>query len=130
MKSAVYQVPNGEFCLHTFPRRPNFWVAPFRVTLTGTIINVQGGTYSEEGNVKVFFDLVDNAGTWVLCCALGMLAHNKCIRNGSETVLYYGLGRRALQSSPAAIYVMKDSGMIGVGESSPNPSKLFQIQIE
>ena len=54
MKSAVYQTPSGEYCFHTFPRRPNFWVAPFRVTLKGTITNVQGGTYSDEGNVKVF----------------------------------------------------------------------------
>ena len=87
-------------------------------------------TYSDNGNTKLYFDIVDATGTWIHCCALGD-RHIKSValQQGMEVVIYYGAGRSALQSSPAALFVMKEGAIIPIQASAEVPRKSFEAAI-
>jgi hypothetical protein len=47
--------------------------------------------------------------------AVGLPARSSALSNGNDLVLYFGLGRAGLGSTPGMIYFMKDSLFVQVG---------------
>ena len=78
---------------------------------------------------KRLFTLVDDAGSWIKCCAIGMPARSLALANGSEVVLYFCTGRASLGTSPGMVYLMKDSLVVKVGSRSEVPPKRLQIEV-
>ena len=78
---------------------------------------------------KRTFNLVDEAGMWVRCCALGLTARSLALANGNEVVLYYGTGLGGLGSSPGMVYFMKNSLAVQVGCRADAPTKRTEIPV-
>ena len=68
----------------------------------------------QESSKRTFI-LVDDSGMWIRCCAVGLPARSRALSNGNDLVLYFGLGRAGLGSTPGMIYFMKDSLFVQVG---------------
>ena len=78
---------------------------------------------------KRSFNLVDDAGTWIKCCAIGMPARSLALDNGNEVVLYFCTGRASLGTSPGMVYLMKDSLVVQLGSRAEVPPKRLQIEV-
>ena len=61
--------------------------------------------------------------TWVVCSV-------PLLEDGNEVILYYGTGRGARGSSPAMVYLMKDSLIVQSACSQRNPAKRAEIHID
>ena len=85
--SVVFQVPFPNL-VTDFLGNQNRFVAPFRVSLFGVILNVQEMSASNNGGPKRLFDIVDATGTYLHCCALGRNATNLALRPGMEAVFF------------------------------------------
>ena len=80
--------------------------APFRITLRGIIDDISDMLLTQQDNNKRTFILVDGAGMWLRCCALGTCALSRALENGNEVVIYYGAGRGARGSVPGMVYLV------------------------
>ena len=85
---------------------------------------------SQSDTSKRTFLLVDDAGMWIRCCALGIISKSRALANGNEIVVYYGTGRKSLGSSPGMVYLLKDSLVVQVGQRTNGPVKRAEIPIE
>ena len=86
--------------------------APFRLTLRGIITDVsaiQGTVKEDESRL---FTLVDNDGSWIKCCAIGMPARSLALVNGNEIVLYFCWGRDNLGTIPGMVYLRKNTFVV------------------
>ena len=104
--------------------------APFRITLRGFVDDVSEMQFTQQEASKRTFNLVDDAGMWIRCCALGLSARSRALENGNEVVLYYGTGRSGLGSSPGMVYFMKDSLVVPVGRPAAAPMKRVEISVD
>ena len=76
------------------------------------------------------FSLVDNDGSWIKCCAIGMPARSLALVNGNEVVLYFCSGRGSLGTPPGMVYLMKDSLVVLVGHRAASAIKRSEISVE
>ena len=112
---ASYEPPVWPVCVIQFSMVRSKLQAPCRVTLRGIICELSEKQLSLSESVKRTFILVDEAGMWIRCCAVGLPARSLALSHGNEVVLYYGLGRAGLGSTPGMIYFLKDSLFVQVG---------------
>ena len=102
--------------------------APFRLTLRGIITDVsaiQGTVKEDESRL---FTLVDNDGSWIKCCAIGMPARSLALVHGNEVVLYFCWERDNLETIPGMVYLRKDSFVV-LGSRAEIPHKRLQIEV-
>ena len=70
----------------------------------------------------VFLKLVDDAGAWVWCSALGPHVDNPAFAEDAppmKVVLYYGFGREGKGSAPNSIWLFEVSVLVPLPEASP-----------
>ena len=91
------------------------------MTLKGTICDVQDVEYSQSGNPKRAFDLVDHQGYYISCCAMKHNAASRALQNLQEAVVYFGSGRGPKGNAAGIIYLNKDSLLMPIGR----PRELF-----
>jgi len=127
---ARYVAPASPMCLEVFQPRRKELVAPFRATVKGAVANVLTLDISQGGNAKRLFDIVDQQGTWFKCCALGSVAQSTSLKDGFEVVLYHGLGRSPVGSTPGMLYLMKDAVIVAFNRRDGEVVKRTQIEIE
>ena len=77
--------------------------------------NAQEAEFSQQGNPKREFDVVDNAGCWMKCCCLGHTAGSNDLQSDMEVVLYHTTGRGPRGSASGMLYLMKDSLIVPIG---------------
>ena len=104
-------------------------VAPFRVTLRGFVSDLSEMLRSQQDLTKRTFHLVDRAGTWIRCCAIGLSATSRALANGNEVVLYYGTGRSGIGPSPGMVYFLKDSLVVQIGHGGSATMKRGEIYV-
>ena len=76
------------------------------------------------------FDLVDEMGIWLNCCAHGRNARSQALKEGNEVVLYYALGRGGLGESPGRVYIMTDGLVLATqAVRSGPPRKRAEIML-
>ena len=126
----TYTTPEAPACIGQFLSLQSKLRAPFRITLRGIIDDLNDMQLTQQDSKKREFNLVDSAGMWLRCCALGRCAQSRCLENGNEVILYYGTGRSARGSSPAMVYLMKDSLIVQTACSQRNPTKRAEIHID
>ena len=95
--------------------------APFRLTVKGKIADVQGLETTQSGNEKRLFDIVDNTGAYISCCAMRHNAKSAALQNFQDVVIYHGTGRGAIGSAKGALYLMKDAFIVPIGNPSSSP---------
>ena len=94
--SSTYVPPPSSHCIKNFVSVRSKLKPPFRCSLGGIIANVQEASYSQNGNLKRQFNLVDEMGNWIVCCALGRNVHSRGLVEGHEVVCYGVTGRGSL----------------------------------
>ena len=87
-------------------------VSPFRVSIAGTIHNLQEAEPSNSGELRRNFKLADEQGNWIHCVAHGRHAEDSSLENFLRIVVYFGSGRPSTGHSPQAIWIFKDAFMV------------------
>ena len=126
----TYTIPEAPACISQFLSLQSKLRAPFRITLRGIIDDLSDMMLTQQDTKKRAFILVDAAGMWLRCCALGRCAQSRCLANGNEVILYYGTGRGVRGSSPPMVYLMKESVILQTACSQRTPTKRAEIQID
>ena len=93
------------------------------------VSNVQGVESSTTGQPKLRFDLVDQVGSWIKCCALGRNATNLAIAEAKFVIVHFAHGRPSLGSSEAMLLIMKDGVVAPLGVKNPPIAKRTYIDI-
>ena len=62
--------------------------APFRVSLRGGVVEVEGIEQTMNGNSKKAFKLLDKEGTWVQCCVIGAQALMPYLCDNADVILF------------------------------------------
>ena len=126
----TYTIPEAPACIGQFLSIQSKLRAPFRITLRGTVDDVSDMMLTQQDTKKRTFSLVDGAGMWLRCCALGRCAQSRCLANGNEVILYYGTGRGVRGSSPPMVYLMQESVILQTACSQHTPTKRAEIEID
>ena len=82
-----------------------------------------------DANKRTFI-LVDDAGMWIRCSAIGHIATARALANDNEVVLYYGTGRGKMGSMEGIVHIMKDSLVVQIGYKTGGKAKRSEISIE
>ena len=127
--NAAYNPPMPPACIHEFSDLVGRCKAPFRVTLRGLITDLSEMQATVSESDKRLFTLIDEAGSWIKCCAVGMPARSVSLANGNEVVLYFCTGRASIGTSVGMLYLMKDSVVVKVGFKTEVPVKRLQIEV-
>ena len=113
-----FAVPPPDCCVTDFRALRNKLTPPFRLTVKGKIVDLQGRELSQSGNPKRVFDLVDGSGLYFTCCAMKHNADSRALENYQDVVLYFGSGRGQIGSSKGMLYLMKDAFIVSIGTPS------------
>ena len=112
----VYRIPEHPHCIRSFLAKKAQFAPPFRASLRGVALDVEAGGTTQQGQPKTVFALVDEAGTWLRCCALGRNAESSALKNGNEIIVYFGAGRAGRGSSPGFFWLFKDASVVFLGQ--------------
>ena len=104
-------------------------LANFRATFEGTIADVEDIDFTQQGDPKRIFKLVDGSGSYILCCALGHNAESVALVPNQIVVLYFATGRGPIGSSPGMVYLRKDSIIVPMRMALFPPATNNQIEI-
>ena len=113
-----YTPPTSVQCLSNYAPIQVKLVPPFRCTVKGTIVDVQDTEMTQRGNPKRVFDIVDEVGCWMRCCALGRNAGASAIVARNIVVLYFCTGRPSIGSSGSMLYLMNDAIVVKIGHET------------
>ena len=127
--STKYVTPTEPYCVTSLLAMESKMVPPFRATFKGTVINVQPPTRSQQNLPKVVFELVDELGYYIVCCAIGRNAQNRSLANGNQVIIYHGNARGPLGSEPAMVYLMKDALVVPLEFGLTTPNKVKKIEL-
>ena len=116
--SATYKSPSPGHCYSQFGTYRLKLVPPFRATLRGTIVDASEEDVTLAGQPKKTFALVDDAGAWLQCVAVGRNALSSSLRNDVEVVAYYVSGKVGQRGSGGCVWLFKDSMLVPIGSKS------------
>ena len=102
---------------------------PFKATFAGMVSNVRNLEASTTVQPKRCFDLVDEVGSWIKCCAIGRNATSLAITEAMYVVVYFAHGRPPLGSSETMVLILKDGVVAPVGEKNLFFAKRMYIDI-
>ena len=109
LTTASFVLPPASCCINKFSVLGSQLTAPFRGTFHGVIMDVAPLDYTQQGNPKRQFSLVDSYGTYILCVAHVHNAASKAIVEHQEAVIYFGTGRKSIGRMPGMLYLLKDA---------------------
>ena len=76
----------------------------------------------QSGDVRRSFKLVDDAGAWVWCTALGRRVGNPAFADDEgplKVILYSGFGREGEGSTPNSVWLFDGSVLVPLPDASP-----------
>ena len=129
MVSGVYPRLSKESCIRDFSSMRSQLLANFRATFEGTIADVEDVDFTQQGDPKRIFKLVDGAGSYIQCCALGNNVESIALVPNQIVVLYFGTGRGPIGSAPGMVYLRKDSIIVPMRMALFPPAANNQIEI-
>ena len=109
----VFATPQSSVALSRFTPSTRFKV-PFKASLVGIVADLQDAETTSSGKAKRLFDLVDEAGNWMTCCAMERNAYAGALRNGVQVVIFHATARPGLGSMEAMFYMYKDSVLVAL----------------
>ena len=83
-----------------------------------------------QPQLKLCFELMDNEGTWIKCCATGENATATYLQTGVEVIIFCGTALDPLGNSIGMLYVMKDSIIVPVGQTTTPKHKQLEWTIQ
>ena len=88
-----YVPPSTDVCIMKFHKVRSQMVPPFRASFRGMATNIRSLDATQQGIPVREFDLVDESGPWIKCCAWGRNSRVKNFVDGSEVVLYFATAK-------------------------------------
>ena len=117
-----------DICIKRFAPHVDAYYAPFRCTIRGIVIAVSPMDHTKNADrpeLKVCFEVMDNEGTWIRCCATGENAKSTGLQTDIEIILFFGTALAPSGKSSGMLYVLKDSTIVPVGrKTSPQAKQL------
>ena len=107
-----YLAPQPPLVVVSYSETLSTAVCPFRVSLAGTIHNLQEAEPTNNVGLRRNFKLADEQGKWIHCVAHGRHAGNDSLENFRRIVVYFCNGRPASRHSPQAIRICKDAFIV------------------
>lgn len=89
--------------------------ALFRLSARGVVVDVLPPDSTQAGNPKRSFNLVDDLGAWLACCALDRNAQYVALKESMGIVLFFGTGRGPLAGAPGNLYAFKGAMIVPFG---------------
>ena len=77
----------------------------------------------------VAFDLVDEQGMWVKCCAWGRNARVKHFVEGSEVILYFATAKSGAGGVGVCLWLFRDGLLVVVGPQTPTRVKRIELDL-
>lgn len=108
-----FATPQSSVALSRFTPSTRFKV-PFTASLVGIVADLQDAETTSTGKAERVFDLVDEAGHWMTCCAMERNAYAGAFRNGVQVVILHATARPGLGSMEAMCYMYKDSVLVAL----------------
>ena len=115
LTSASYRIPSTVCCVTKYSSLGAQLNANFRGTFHGVIMDILPLDYTQTGNPKRQFNLVDKYGTYLMCCAMMQNSHSAALKERQEVVIYYATGRKAIGRDPGMVYLMKEAIIVPIG---------------
>ena len=125
----AYEVPARGVCVDFLGLKDRL-EAPFRGTFSGVVTSVQDMGATVAGSPKRVFCLVDPAGAFIQCCAVGHNAGSRALADGMRAVVYHGTGRGPIGSAPGMLYLLKDALLMPVTQVDVVPEPTIEIAIK
>ena len=86
--------------------------------------------YTQAGNPKLHFTLVDKYGTYILCVAMVHHTQSVAIKELQEVVIFYATGRKPIGRDPGMMYLMKEALVVPIGAPrtlSASKSQMLEV---
>ena len=116
LTSASYRIPATICCVTKYSSLGDELTASFRGTFHGVIMDIMALDHTQSGNPKRQFTLVDNFGTYLLCCAMMHNSQSDALKERQEVVIYYATGRKAIGRDPGMVYLLKEAIIVPIGK--------------
>ena len=126
-KDVNYSAPQPPLVVVSYSQTLSKAVSPFRVSIVGTIHDLQEAEPSISGESRRNFTFAGEQCNWVHCFAHGRHAGNNSLENFLRIVVYFGSGRPAKGHAPQAIWLFKDAFMVPLERRS---GSLLSEQVE
>ena len=85
--------------------------------------------YSQNGDLKRNFSLVDRAGSWIACTAFARNAQSSVLRDNAPVVLYYVTARPGLNGGKGSLWLFKDAAIVQVGNPATPAVKRTEVEV-
>ena len=95
-------------------------VCPFRVSLAGTIHDLQDAEPTNNGELRRNFKLADEQGNWIHCVAHGRHAENDSLENFRRIVVYFCRARPANRHVAQAVWFFKEAFIVPLERCTPS----------
>ena len=126
----AYVPPTTDVCITKFyPVRSQLF-PPFRASFRGMATNIRALDTTQQGSPVREFDLVDESGLWIKCCAWGRNARVKHFPEGSEVILYFASAKAGAGGVGVCLWLFRDSFLVVVGPQTPNRVKRVELKLE
>ena len=89
----TYAPPTTPVCITKFYPVRSQMSPPFRASFRGMATNIRNLDSTQQGSPVREFDLVDESGMWIKCCAWGRNARVKNLVDGSDVILYFATAK-------------------------------------
>ena len=127
LMSKDFVIPNGAICIDNLAYFGVELRVPFRGSFAGIVQKVwpmKGQDFSKED--KLNFTLIDDYGSWIQCCAMGICADPNIIAAGNRIVGFFATAR---QNDAKIFFLETDSTVVKVGKVTRIPCKETFIEI-
>ena len=126
----AYVPPTTDVCITKFyPVRSQLF-PPFRASFRGMATNIRAVDTTQQGSPIREFDLVDESGLWIKCCAWGRNARVKHFPEGSEVILYFASAKVGAGGVGVCLWLFRDSFLVVVGPQTPGRVKRVELKLE
>ena len=100
---------------------------PFRASFRGMATNNRNLDATQQGSPVREFDLVDESGVWIKCCAWGRNGRVKNHADGSEVILYFATAKSGAGGVGVCLWLFKDAFLAAMGPQTPTRVKRIEL---
>ena len=124
-----YVPPSTDVCIMKFHKVRSQMVPPFRASFRGMATNIRSLDATQQGMPVREFDLVDENGVWIKCCAWGRNSRVRHFVDGSEVVLYFATAKAGAGGVGVCLWLFRDAFLLAMGPQTPVRVKRLELDL-
>jgi len=128
--TSTFSPPTSTQCITDYSTARALLVPPFRCSVKGTVVDVQDTDFSSSGHPTQLFDIVDDTGSWIRCCAVGRNASARALVEGNIVVMYFCVGRSFSRGLGGMLFLMRDAILVKVGQQARRILKRLETKLK